>query len=337
MAIKTDCKSYRRFGIEIEINTPSGEIKPLAKKEAPEGARYVANIIQKTTKQRVEIHGWHLTHNNNCWLVKPDSSCGIEVCSPIMKGWQDLKSLLEVIQAFSEDSVIKADRRCSFHIHVNVGDLRVTELGAVLGHWVKCEPVFFDTVPSFRKKNRYCQYIGISDLFEHNVRYDPDDIINMLSSVKYYSVNTFHLKKEKRKTIEFRIAENDICLDPFMAKNWVRLILHFIECTRKPFPKPYKEGDQWSGLLWLDPHDVFKLLGFDRPDLSDGLQQVKQWLIGRLSVNGYDSKLTGVWSNAARQVAYSQVQEIMQANEMEYGYYMPRDPLYHLYDDKFAI
>jgi hypothetical protein len=41
-------------------------------------------------------------------MVKPDSSCGIEICSSILKGWRGLASLIKVIASFREAG-IKAD------------------------------------------------------------------------------------------------------------------------------------------------------------------------------------------------------------------------------------
>ena len=310
-----DCHFLRRFGVEIELNTFDGIIKKLNEDngEIPLGAEVVACMISKLLRKKVQIDGWHYTHNNDCWVVKPDSSCGIEVCTPVLKGWKGLRSLLRVIRALNQHE-IRSDKRCSMHVHVNIADLNRDQLASVIAHYIKCEHVIYDCFPPFRKNNRYCQFIGMTDLFWDTFPMDPDEIINRVSGFKYYSINAYHfikgggftMRNARKQTLEFRIAENDACLDPYFTKNWIRFILHFVEVTKdRPLPNEYKEGDPSTGLLLLDPKDVFKLLKFDEP-LSGGLGQVKQWMLGRCLQHGWDADLPGVWSNKGRAMARSE-------------------------------
>jgi len=302
----------RRFGVEIELNSLDGQSRPLAGRN-PAGSDYVANLISRSLNKTVEITKWHHTHNNELWIVKPDSSCGIEVCSPVSKGWKGLKDICRVVEAFSDDESIAADERCSLHVHVEVADLSESELASVLYHWIKCEPVFLDSVPRKRKSSRYCQFIGLTDLIEHDAEMSPSLLISRLGNVKYYSLNTYHLKKGKRETIEFRIIGNLGCLDPFLIKNWVRLIVHFINVTSKiGIPYNYVEGDPWSSFLWLDAKDVFRLLGFwdSNKILTEGVKQTRDWFLARLKKNGVSSDSDGFWSMNSRFVSNSQVSEM---------------------------
>lgn len=326
-----DCEIYRRFGVEVEVNTPSGEIKKLGKNEAPEGAEYIAGLINKITREKVEIHGWHSTHNNLGWVVKPDSSCGVEICTPILKGYYGLLSLMRVIDGMKDS--VRADDRCSLHVHIDVEDLDRDDIGRILAWWIKCEAVFMDAMPSNRKLNRYCQCVGVSDLFHIDGCYTADEIITTLGDVKYFSVNTFHLCRGKRNTIEFRIMGKDACLKPFVAKNWVRLLLHFVETAIKAnFPVQYESGNPWSSLCWLDPKDVFSFLGFnDTRQLSPGLQQVRAWFITQ-TVQNIDSYLAGIWSPAGRLIARQEIRNLwgQHARPIE-------KPEEELYSDKYAI
>jgi hypothetical protein len=185
--------------------------------------------VRKTTSEKVIVHKWGHDHNNDSWVVKPDGSCGMEVCSPVCKGWHGLKRVCKVIEAFSNEPKISADHRCSLHVHIDVSDLSIEQLCSVIAWWVKCEPVFLDSVPPSRKKNRYCQFIGLWDLFEENSTLSMDQLIKKFGNSKYGSLNTYHLKMGKRQTIEFRIMEGDCCKNPYMAKNWLRLLVHFVE------------------------------------------------------------------------------------------------------------
>lgn len=298
-----DCQFHRRFGVEIELNTLNGVVKKLDedKGESAYGSDLVASLIHEATRKPVEIHGWHRTDNNGGWIVKPDSSCGIEVCTPVLKGWTGLKSLMKVVEAFAKSNAdaskkhrINSDNRCSMHVHVNIADLTKEQLATVIAYYIKCEHVIFDSLPIRRKNNRYCQFIGMTDLFSHDFNMDPDDLISRVSGVKYYSLNAYHFMKgggftwrnNRRQTIEFRIAENDACLSPFFVKNWVRFLLHFVEVTKNaPYPTKYVAGDPWSSLLFLDTKDVFKVLKFDQP-MSEGLKQMRNWFMGRVLSNG---------------------------------------------------
>ena len=202
------------------------------------------------------------------------------------------------------------DERCSFHLHVSVDDLQEDEVGNVLGWWIKCEPVFFDCMTATRKCNRYCQTIGTSDLFEHQRLYTPNAIIEALSDTKYHSANAYHFKHKKRKTLEFRVSGNDACLDTIPAKQWTRLILHFVEIARHRPILPYMHDEPWSALQWLDPEDVFCVLGFDG-DLSPGLDQVRRWFLSGLLRNCLNSGLPGIWSNNGRSVAQAGIERLV--------------------------
>lgn len=341
---RLDCMFYRRFGIEIEINAFDG-IARGQHDPPPEGIEYVGYIVNKITKERAEIKGWHLTHNNNNWVIKPDGSAGIEICSPVLKGWSDLLKSCHLVHAFSQDDKIQADERCSLHIHMNIADLSRTQLATVLAFWIKCEPVFMDSVPSKRKLNRYCQLIGITDLFTHDFLMDTDEIISRLGKTKYMSMNTYHFCRDSRPTIEFRIMENETCTDPFFVKNWTRLMLHFVDrAAAMELPCLYEEGDRWSSLLWLDTLDVLGILGFDGSyELSPGLTQVRNWFLGKLKINMLDTGLPGIWSDTARQISYDQLNMVIEDIKKREGIEIGKEHVYpdnleeSLYSEEYII
>ena len=316
-----DCKSYRRFGAEIELNTLDGKTRRPDTElgEIPLGADLLAQSIHSAICDVVEIHPWDYYHNNTSWIIKHDTSCGMEVNSPVLKGWRGLEKLMRVVESISE-SGLSADKRCSLHIHVNIADLTKEQLAAVIAYYIKCEHVIFDSFPDHRKNNRYCQLLGMTDLFQHNHMPEPDELINAVSGTKYYSMNAYHFVKgggftsrnSRRKSVEFRLAENRGCIDPFFVKNWVRFLIHFFDVASElPVPHNYRDGDPWSGLLWLDPKDVFKLLKFDNEHLlSEGLKQVRGWFVNRLKENVLCDGLPGIWSKAGRHKNWSEITEL---------------------------
>lgn len=310
--LNLDC--YRRYGVELELNAFDLRNRPIGHENGklPEGIHYIGNLIKKTLDERVLIHKWGNDHNNDMWIVKPDSSCGLEVCSPVSKGWHDLKRICRVVDAFAADPKVPVDGRCSLHVHVDVSDLSLDQVATILTWWIKCEPVFMDSVPSSRKRNPYCQFIGQSDFLD-SVELgflSTGALLRNLGECKYYSANSYHIYHKKRSSMEFRIMDYTACKDSLAVKNWTRLLLHFIErAVDKGMPAMYQENDPWSGYLWLDPCHVFDFLGFlpNQYNLSDGLLQVRAWFMSQLLHNGLNTGLSGVMSDVGRSRAWEEI------------------------------
>ncbi len=330
-----DCRSLRRFGVELELNTLNGIITKASResREIPNGADYIAAVVRSAaTSGNTEIACWNYIHNNNNWVIKHDTSCGLEINTPVFKGWTGLKNLIGVVDALSKYKKIKSNHLCSMHVHVDIGELNKYQLASVIAHYIKCEHIFFDSVPAQRKHNRYCQLIGMTDWFDTTFDMEPMEIISRVSQSKYGSLNTFHFVRgggftdlnDRRTTIEFRIAENAACLDPYFVKNWVRLLLHFVDITKNMMIPLKHNGYPRNGLAWLDFNSVCDLLEFNK-QLSPGLKQVRQWFMDRIYNNGYDTGLTGIWSNTGRDVSRRQFLEtyskLERINDTEDGLY----------------
>jgi Putative amidoligase enzyme len=306
----------RRFGIELELNAFDGKNRPDTGSK-PAGIDYIAMLVAKSCGgDGVDIRDWQHTDGNDGWVVKPDSSCGLEVCTPIFKGWDGLRKVCEVVHAFQLDPKIKVDNRCSVHIHIEVADLSQDQLGSIIAHWFKVEPVFMDSVPPHRKRNRYCQFMGLTNLVQHDARIVPSDIVRRVGNVKYYSLNTNQMIKNGRQTVEFRIIEGDGVKDPYLIKNWTRLIIQFVERASKlAYPGNYQIGNPWTSFCWLDPIDVFDMLGFnpEQYELSPGLQQTRDWFLARLQKH-----MAKDTEGGPRSIAYKQLQELI-AKFNDYG------------------
>lgn len=306
--------SSRKFGVELELNSLDRrdfKENPLKKGELPLGAKFVAEIVSNAIGVSVDVNKWGLTHDNQNWVVKPDSSCGIEVCSGVLKGWRGIKKIVSVVNEFKNNDQILIDDRCSLHVHVNVGDLNDDQIASIISYWIKCEAVFMDSVPDKRKNNRYCQLIGQTSLFDHDSVVASKEIIRRVGMHKYYSINSYHCIARNRPTIEFRITESEACKNPDFVKNWLRLIIHFVEMTKQlPLPAKYDPENPFTGFSWLDPKEVLQLLLFDGSmKLSPGMEQTKKWFITRLKNNSI-STLPGCWSPNARIKSINQIDEL---------------------------
>jgi hypothetical protein len=316
-SLSFDCT--RRWGVELELNDMGGRPKG----QMPKGTYYIANLVRKITDEQVLVHKWGHDHHNQAWVLKPDGSCGFEVCSPVSKGEHGIRRLTKVIDGIM-GSEAQADNRCSVHIHVELSDLDIDQIASVVAWWVKCEAVFLDSVPPRRKKNRFCQFLGISNLFEHDVDYSSYNLIKKIGNCKYYTLNSFHLSEGKRCTMEFRILEERGVWDAEMTANWIRLVVHFVNCAAaKGMPSKYRRGDVWSGLLWLDPHDVFEFLGF-RKSLSPTMEGVRDWFLDRLLENTMTVSENNIMGKEARKFAYSQTQSLAK----EFGKEVPAASVY---------
>lgn len=221
----------RKFGVEIEINKIDQNIvKNLFEKDDDFATmQYVCDKLNKSDIA-IRLQKWHNCHNNKTWICKPDSSCGIEICSPVSQNFIEISKVIELL---SKDSNIKVNDKCSFHVHIDVSDLSDYQLASVLCWWIKFEHVFLDAMPSSRKLNKYCQCIGMSDIFQHDEIIDIENIINKLGETKYFTCNTFHLCKKNRRSIEIRIADHTACLDADYAVNWISLMLQFVDVFSK--------------------------------------------------------------------------------------------------------
>jgi hypothetical protein len=226
----------------------------------------------------------------------------MEICSPISKGPYGIDEIGKVIKYLGQDDNIKINKDCSFHIHVNIEDLNKEQIGSVIAHWIKCEAVIFDSMVLSRKMNRYCQMIGISDSLQCHIVPTSSFLINLVGRYKYYSLNGFHYRNNKRKTLEVRTMESKACQDVYWATTWIHFVLHFFDVTSNlPIP---------SGLQWLDPLDVFKLLELEREDL----REVKSWFLNCLYVNSQTAMDLGFWSRHSRAPSINEISELYEKN-----------------------
>ena len=279
----------RRFGVEIEVNAFDGRNRPINHEYGalPEGIGAIAEVVQRACRESVRVQKWGNNHNSECWVLKPDSSCGIEICTPVLKGMRGARSLCQVVKALGSDPRISSDARCSFHVHVDVHDMTPRMVANILTWWIKCEYTIMRMVPLPRNRNRYCQMMSLSDVFRNmsDPMYEPSEIISLSGQHKYLSANTYHMHNSKRQTVEFRIMDSSACLNWRDAKNYVAFLLHFVE-RMSTLHVPEYSGSPMTGYAWVDLGDAMEAMGLSSPDgLSDGLVEMRGWMLGRMSGN----------------------------------------------------
>ena len=327
---KLGFSSDRRWGMELEVNSFDGK----SRHEGPQpvGIDEMALIVSQATELDTSITVYSKTNSNPGWVLKPDNSCGIEICSPVSKGWSGIKRVCKVVRALQVAECVKADHRCSNHLHIEVADLTTDQVAKIVGYWLKMEGVFMDSLPDSRKCNRYCQPLSKQSIVSHDELLSSQELLKRFGASKYVSLNSQTFLKGSQKTLEFRIGEGDGCKDPWYVKNWVRLLLHFVEIVKDAEPlAPVDTGarplNQWQGYLMLDPKDCFKVLGFDGTyELSPGLKEVRNWWIARM--------LKNLKNNKSRSYAMTEVVELAKEHGVTVDCLVPADMEKALYNEE---
>jgi len=302
------------FGVEIELNS-FGSAENAGDGKVP-GMYEVAFVVNKACRDRVFVSKWCNNHHNNYWVVKPDSSCGMELCSPVLKGWYGISKIFKAIESLREDERVESDSRCSFHVHFDVSSFSEKELLSIICWWIKLESFFLDAMPANRKVNPYCRIIAQSGIVDDlSCSYDLNYFIEKLGRSKYHTLNTFHYYHNRRKTIEFRIMDNLCCLNPKSACCWVSLLDHFIQRSISyGLPRPFASGDCYSSYCWLGPIDSFDFLGFSsQNNLCRKTSLVRSWLVNRLAVYGKNYLDCGIFSKALRSSCYDEILSLQES------------------------
>jgi hypothetical protein len=250
-------QSKEMFGLEFEFScsNPSEETKR------------ISDLINSIGIPSV-FKEWHYTDAQKLWVCKPDASCGIEVCTPVLERgrWGDVERVLE---ALSKDP-IEFDESCSVHVHVDFdspdNSWSSERLCSLLSWWVKFEHIFVDFAVPWRKVNKYCKCIGETFLFDHDEKVSLPRAFSKLSD-KYLTMNTFHMFNRRRSSVEFRLLE--ATKDFSLVEKWVKIIHSFVDSCKKNAPP--------ENYTWADPEDFFSFVSMD--------DDLKVWMLERLISN----------------------------------------------------
>lgn len=249
-----------RFGLEFEFSSPPDRVK--------HDLERVSELL-RSSGINSETSQWQYNTDNRVWICKPDSSCGMEICSPVFQRGE-FSALESALKLIGSDASVITDEQCSVHLHVDV----VQEfhdnhkLCSLLGWWIKFEHIFVDFAAPWRKRNRFCKCIGETFLFDHGEDVSLHRAFSKMSD-KYLTMNTFHMFNKRRNSVEFRLLE--ATKDFSLVKNWVDLIFHFVDrCMESEPPKDYS---------WSDPELFFEFMNF-----GEG-SRIGPWLLDRLVEN----------------------------------------------------
>jgi hypothetical protein len=268
-------KNDRRFGVELEYNAFDRQSRSKSDNELPAGIYDLANSLLKSTNMSVEVNRWGYTNNNERWVLKPDSSCGIEICSPPMRGKKGCLDFYEILKIFVNNSNLESDERCSMHVHFEIEDFSTTEIANLIDKWINCEPLFFLLTASDRWLNQYCIPLGISHNFDNENPLSVFTALDKLSEYKYYAINLYHYVKNRKKTIEFRCMGGDACVIPEDAFNWIKILMCFVErCKGNKLLDPI--NPEYKSIL-----ETINFLNIQ--EFFDDNDEIILWIISKLS------------------------------------------------------
>ena len=199
------------FGVEIEILL----------------TRDRAQIEQALQAEGINAVAENYNHRTQgYWKIITDSSCGLEVVSPILSGEQGLNELKKVCEVLTRIDC-KVDKTCGLHVHIGANALGIEQVKLVAKRWLANETNLDSIQPRSRRgrSNMYCAPLS------HTIRtelIDQCQTLNELAGIQVTRYSKLNLQSYRRhKTIEFRHHSGST--DATKITNWVKFLLDF--CT----------------------------------------------------------------------------------------------------------
>lgn len=217
----------RNFGCEFEFSTEFDDFKKIASKAITEV--YGKNRLRA---QRT----WYKSSNNFIqWHLKIDNTTLSELCTPV-SNYSMLKKIRSVLTKIGKNKNVKITKNDSFHVHMDVRDISKEN---ILILWLKYEKLICALFPSHRRnRNSYCERSvnhhlktsrQVSEYFKDALEKTLDH--HSAISFYFYKKNNKNKRRKCRNTVEFRLGEGTT--DSSFIRNWVVLLLHFLECCKK--------------------------------------------------------------------------------------------------------
>lgn len=173
------------------------------------------------------------------WKVVPDSTCGAEAVSPILRGkegWQQVKVAMQALRSAGAS----VSRRCGMHVHLDMGDMDGTQIARFIELYVEFQAEIDAFVSPSRRSgadNQWCQpwYGGIARV----ANYFRDHGTCQPGVSRYHTINV--ASYAKYGTIEVRQHQGS--LNAATAKSWGTLLMALVEVARTDRCGEVEHGD----------------------------------------------------------------------------------------------
>lgn len=243
-----------KFGLEIEFNND-------VRRE----------LVVALTRRGVNavIEGYNHEVRNS-WKIITDGSCGYEIVSPILYGFEELEKVCEALNEVGA----KVDRRCGVHIHHDANDFRMNNIKNVYRLYDKYINALDSIMPESRRKNNnsYCKNNISLDVIERiedmeQMRHILAD--NSTRSMKRYAKVNF-CSYLAYGTIEFR--QHSGTTDFEKIKNWVIITNKMMErASQGKVVKPTTEKrmNKWNESEIHMMYDFYMEMGISGTEVAD--------------------------------------------------------------------
>jgi hypothetical protein len=146
----------RTFGVELEIVAPSGSRRQgsLRERIAREFAARDIPLRDAGYTHRVS-RSWKLVSDGS--VVGSNGARGVELVSPILKGFEGLENVKKVCEALAAAGA-GVNRTCGFHVHHEAKDLTVRDVNVLSRLVDRFEPVLDGLLPPSRRRGGSANY-----------------------------------------------------------------------------------------------------------------------------------------------------------------------------------
>lgn len=151
-----------------------------------------------------------------------------EIVSPILtygnaSDWQQLTKVIDAL----DDAGARVNRRCGFHVHVDVRDLSMKQLADVVNTYLNISWLFDQLLDRSRRNNFNCRHLTNEQRQELNDMLVRQGVTPEGDSFRYTSINVSAYLRQG--TIEFR--QHQGTLDFEKMKNWIHLCVGMVQAA----------------------------------------------------------------------------------------------------------
>ena len=208
----------RTFGIEIEIVANNISRQQIANELVNVGVRASAESYNYLTQ--------------SYWKVITDSSCGNELVSPVLRGYEGLEEIKKVCMVLNNLGC-KVNMKCGLHVHHYVGDLNIKDFQNMYIAYAKYENLIDSLLPVSRRANNntYCRSMidySYESLVARIKECKTIDQIRSLFPSRYHKLNI--QSYVKYGTIEFR--QHSGTIDADKITNWIMFTQLIVERSK---------------------------------------------------------------------------------------------------------
>jgi len=173
-----------QFGIEIEFTHRSADRYTASNINHPVRTA----ITQALNEAGITCQNIGYTHRvTRAWKLIYDGSCGFELVSPILYGFDGLEQLKKVLSVLNQQGA-KTNRKCGIHVHFDAGNLSFGQIKSACQRFIDNEDLFDAMQPESRRRNNnyFCQGHGRINVMRcRNI----SGLINKVSRSRYKKLN----------------------------------------------------------------------------------------------------------------------------------------------------